>query len=124
DDWNLDFTSPGSYDIIYDHIQGHKYFISRNSGTDTDFPAAVLSWYTNVYRPVLDVVSSARLIKRFPGRTAGDLYIWIIRKWDELKQKYGVEYPLTEVPKELENDRGKQGFLGKLKNLFKRKRFS
>lgn len=121
DDWNLNFTSPGSYDVIYDHIQAHKYFISKNAGTEVDFPAATFSWYTNVYKPVIDVIRSAKLIKKFPGRTEGDLYIWVIRKWDELKQKYGVEYPLAEVPKEFEKKSGIKTMVDKLKFFFKKK---
>ena len=29
DYWNLDFSSPGQYDIIYQHILTHKYFINQ-----------------------------------------------------------------------------------------------
>ncbi len=121
DDWELNFTTPGSYDVIYDHIQGHKYFISQDAGKEITFQEATLSWYTNVYKPVLDVIKGTKLVRKFPGRTSGDLYIWVIRKWDELKKKYGVEYPLTEVPKEIENNpKEKKKFFNTLKSFFKK----
>ena len=114
DDWSLDFTEPGSYDAIYDHIQMHRFFMCETSDGAVDMPAAVLSWFNNVYKPVLEVASGAMLIKKFPKRTAGDLYIWIVREWDELKLKYGVDFPLEDVPKELEESGGKGGFLERI----------
>ena len=119
DDWDLDFTEPGSYDAIYEHIQMHRFFMCETSDDAVDIPAAVLSWYNSVYKPVLEVASGAKLIKRFPKRTAGDLYIWLIRKWDELKLKYGVDFPLEEVPKELEESGAKDGLLKRIARKFK-----
>ena len=119
DDWDLDFTEPGSYDVIYEHIQMHRFFMCETSDDAVDIPAAVLSWYNSVYKPVLEVASGAKLIKRFPKRTAGDLYIWLIRKWDELKLKYGVDFPLEEVPKELEESGAKDGLLKRIARKFK-----
>ena len=118
-DWDLDFTEPGSYDVIYEHIQMHRFFMCETSDDAVDIPAAVLSWYNSVYKPVLEVASGAKLIKRFPKRTAGDLYIWLIRKWDELKLKYGVDFPLEEVPKELEESGAKDGLLKRIARKFK-----
>ena len=114
DDWSLDFTEPGSYDAIYEHIQMHRFFMCETSDDAVDIPAAVLSWYNNVYKPVLEVASAIKLIKKFPKRTAGDLYIWLIREWDELRLKYGASFPLEEVPKELEEEAGKDGILKRI----------
>ncbi|HOT62575.1 MAG TPA: transcriptional regulator, partial [Treponemataceae bacterium] len=36
DYWDLDFTTPGQYDVIYNHILVHKYFI--NSTVETEIP--------------------------------------------------------------------------------------
>ena len=119
DDWDLDFTESGSYDAIYEHIQMHRFFMCETSDDAVDIPAAVLSWYNSVYKPVLEVASGAKLIKRFPKRTAGDLYIWLIREWDELKLKYGVDFPLEEVPKELEESGAKDGLLKRIARKFK-----
>jgi hypothetical protein len=101
DDWNLDFTSPGQYDVIYNHILVHKYYI--NSGIDTEIPftEAMLSWYRNVYQPVMHVIKKYRMKRKFPHRTASDLYVWIIKQWDDLKRKYGLEYSLDETTKNL-----------------------
>jgi hypothetical protein len=106
EDWNLDFTSPGQYDVIYNHILVHKYYI--NSGIDTEIPFndAALSWYHNVYQPVMHVIKKYHLKRKFPRRTASDLYVWIIKQWDDLKRKYGLEYSLDETTKNLARNAG------------------
>ena len=120
DDWSLDFTEPGSYDIIYEHIQVHRFFMCEMSDDAVDFPSAILSWFDGVYKPVLEVASAAKLVKKFPKRTAGDLYIWIVREWDELKLKYGIEFPLEDVPKSLDEGAEKGGLLSKIFRLLDR----
>jgi hypothetical protein len=101
DYWDLDFTSPGQYDVIYNHILVHKYFINTNIETEIPFNDALLSWYHNVYLPVMQVIKKNHLARKFRNRTASDLYVWIIKQWDELKQKYGVDYSLDDVSKNI-----------------------
>jgi hypothetical protein len=118
DEWNLDFTSPGQYDVIYNHILVHKYYINANISTEIPFNDALLSWYKNVYLPVMHVIKKYRLLRKFKRRTASDLYVWIIKQWDELKRKYGVTYTLDETTKNLARDARTSFFrrlLGKLK---------
>lgn len=97
DDWDLDFTSPGQYDVIYNHILVHKYFINERIETEIPFADALLSWYKNVYQPVMAVIRRRRLLRKFRNRTESDLYVWIVKQWDELKRKYGVEYSIDEA---------------------------
>lgn len=101
DYWNLDFTTAGQYDVIYNHILVHKYYINESRTDEIPFAEAVLSWYQNVYLPVMHVIKKHRMLKRFRSRTASDLYVWIIKQWDDLKQKYGVEYSLDEATRTL-----------------------
>jgi hypothetical protein len=97
EDWNLDFTTPGQYDVIYNHILVHKYYINGNIPTEISFNDALLSWYHNVYQPVIHVIKKHHLLRQFRERTTSDLYVWIVKQWDELKQKYGVEYSLDQA---------------------------
>lgn len=101
DYWNLDFTTAGQYDVIYNHILVHKYYINESRPDEIPFAEAVLSWYRNVYLPVMHVIKKHRMLKRFRRRTASDLYVWIVKQWDDLKQKYGVEYSLDEATRTL-----------------------
>ncbi|MBN1836898.1 MAG: transcriptional regulator [Spirochaetales bacterium] len=93
----LQFTATGRYDEIVRHVDGHKYFINLAQREEISFERALRSWYENVYRPVVKVIEEGGLLAAFPGRTVSDLYVWIVRHWDELKGKYGQSYPLEEA---------------------------
>jgi hypothetical protein len=88
-DYDLVFTAPGRYDEIIRHISGHKYFINQNRDAEIPFSDALVSWYENVFRPIIDIINEERLLSRFPGRTAADLYVWIVKHWHQLKERFG-----------------------------------
>ena len=94
--FDLDFTSPGQYDVIYNHILVHKYYLNQHREGELPFSEAVISWYKNVYSPVIEIIKKQWLLANFPGRSAGDLYVWIIKHWDYLKQQYGT-YSLADA---------------------------
>lgn len=96
----LDFSTPGRFEAILEHIQVHKYFINQKSPKEIDFKEAASSWKKNVFDPIVSVVKEENLLSKFPGRTYGDLYIWIVFHWDELKKKYGEEYPVINAVKD------------------------
>jgi len=96
DYWDLDFSSPGRYDEIYNHIMVHKYYLNENIEEEIPYNDALVSWYYNVYDPVIKVIKEQWLLANFPKRTEADLYVWIIKHWDFLKKKYGA-YSLSKA---------------------------
>jgi hypothetical protein len=42
-----------------------------------------------VYQPIVEQVEEEGLLARFPDRTEADLYVWIVKHWHYLKEKYG-----------------------------------
>ena len=96
DYYDLDFSSPGRYDVIYNHILVHKYYLNENIEDEIPFSDALVSWYNNVYNPVVKIIKEQWLLANFPGRTEADLYVWIIKHWDFLKKKYGA-YSLSKA---------------------------
>jgi hypothetical protein len=92
----LDFSSPGRYDVIYNHILVHKDYLNEKQTDEISFSDALVSWYNNVYNPVITIIREQRLLAHFRGRTESDLYVWIIKHWDFLKKKYGG-YSLAEA---------------------------
>ncbi|MDR1899467.1 MAG: transcriptional regulator [Treponema sp.] len=97
DCWDLDFTAPGRYDVIYNHILVHKYYLNQDREGEIPFSDALVSWYNNVYSPVISIIKEQWLLVNFPGRSASDLYVWIVKHWDFLKKKYGVGYSLSHA---------------------------
>ena len=105
----LDFSSPGRYDVIYNHILVHKYYLNENNEEEIPFSDALVSWYNNVYNPVIAIIREQWLLVNFPGRTEADLYVWIIKHWDFLKKKYGT-YSLAKAAGDFSKKYGqKQG---------------
>ena len=88
-DMTLNFSTPGRYDVVYNHILVHKYFLNESKPEEIPFSDALFSWYNNVYSPTMAIIQEQWLLGNFPGRTRGDLYVWIIKHWDFLKKKYG-----------------------------------
>jgi hypothetical protein len=104
---DLDFTTPGRYDEIYNHILVHKYFLNQHTSEEIPFSKALVSWYNEVYRPVIDIIKEQWLLFHFPGRSPSDLYVWIVKHWDFLKKKYGV-YSLAEAARDFSQKYGQR----------------
>jgi hypothetical protein len=105
-DKSLDFSVPGRYDVIYNHILAHKYFLNEGREGEIPFSEALVSWYNTVYSPAIDIIRGQWLLAHFPGRTEGDLYVWIIKHWDFLKKKYGG-YSLADAADDFSRKYGK-----------------
>ena len=97
DYWCLDFSRTGRYDVIYNHILTHKYYINQGKTEEISMEDALLSWFNNVYVPIATIIQEKHILRSFPKRTIGDLYVWIVRYWDDLKQKFGDNISLTDV---------------------------
>ena len=118
--YDLQFTAPGRYDEVLQHIYGHKYFINLSRSEEIPFEQAMISWYENVFRPIVDIVASEKLMARFPGRTAADLYVWTVRHWHSLKLKYGEHYQITDAVRDFSQQFG-QGLWKRITSFFKGK---
>ena len=85
---------------------------------------AILSWYNNLYMPIVTAIKKQRILRRFKGRTAADLYVWIIKYWDDLKKKFGDSVTIDDAASEF-SDKFGIGFLKRvasfLARLFKSK---
>ncbi|HUW39668.1 MAG TPA: transcriptional regulator [Rectinemataceae bacterium] len=118
-DQSLDFTSPGRYDVIVEHILVHKYYVNQSMTGEIGFDQALFSWHENVYRPIILAIEEEGLLSRFPGRKPSDLYVFIVQHWDELKHKYGLEFPLSEAARDYGQRFGK-GFGARLRDRIAR----
>ncbi len=119
DYWCLDFTTVGQYDVIYNHILTHKYYINLNQKDEISMTDAILSWFKNVYMPVVQVIKKTKMMRKFKKRTVSDLYVWMIKYWDELKKKFGENYPINQMAYYFKKTYG-IGFFHKIVNQVKK----
>ena len=94
-DKELNFTATGSYDRIYMHILDHKYFMNLDEPKEIPFSDALVSWYREIYKPIIKIISREKLDLFFPGKSTSDLYILIVRHWDFQKKNKGRSYTVT-----------------------------
>jgi hypothetical protein len=106
----LDFTATGRYDVVYNDILLHKYYINQNYSGEIPFSQALVSWYNNVYDPIIQIITETGVDSLFPKRTKSDLYIFIVKRGDYLKAKYGDDVPPQAIVDELRaaSDGGKR----------------
>jgi hypothetical protein len=96
---DIQLTRPGAYDALERHLEGHRYFMGKERRADVSAEEAARSWFDNVYLPTVQVIRRAGVLERFPGRTEGDLYIWILEHLYYLRERYGDEVSVEDAAK-------------------------
>lgn len=106
------FTKPGCYPELVNHILVHKYYINQNQREEIQFKVAALSWYANVYLPIVKEIRESRFLKNFPGKTEADAYLWVVRVWDSLKRSGNQQASIQQAAQEVAEKR-KKGFFSR-----------
>ncbi len=100
-DSDLQFTEPGRYATVEEHIQLHRYFMGLDFQRDISPEEAVTHWYDTVYLPGVQVIRNRGMLRDFPGRTEADLYLWVVEHRAELEEclgwKIGPEEAATDL---------------------------
>ncbi len=76
-DVNIEFSQPGGYARLLEHIVVHQYFLGLDYKRDVSWEEAVTDWYDYVYMPIVNIIRERHVLEEFPGRTEADLYLWI-----------------------------------------------
>lgn len=120
DPHELTFTATGRYMDILEHINTHKYYIDINRQTDIPFTEAARSWHDTVFLPIIVTIQTENVLSHFPGRTEADLYVWIVRHWDELKKRYGQGFSINSAVRDFTKRFGKNVFQ-RIRGFFRRR---
>jgi hypothetical protein len=75
---NIKVTIPDGFDRMLEHIAVHRYFMGLDLKRDISDQEAVTDWYDQVYMPIVNVIRETEILKEFPGKTEGDLYLWVL----------------------------------------------
>ncbi len=93
---DLTLTAPGRYPVLLDHIAVHQYFMGIDEKRSISYEEAVGHWYDQVYLPVVEIIQERGILRFFPGRTEADLYIWLAKHQEDLKNDLGWQFD-TEI---------------------------
>jgi hypothetical protein len=78
-DSDFSTINSGQYKRLLEHIEFHHYLLAEQEGVEVSYEDAVVSWYENVYLPVVKIIREHNLTDEFKGATELDLYLWIIK---------------------------------------------
>jgi nucleotide-binding universal stress UspA family protein len=88
-DADLSVSVPGQYPILLNHIEVHRYYLGIEWQRDIAWEEAVAHWYDEVYLPEVQVIRDLGILRRFPGRTETDLYLWVSEHRAQLEEMLG-----------------------------------
>lgn len=88
-DHSIQFSEPGGYARLIEHIAVHRYFMGLDLKRDVPDEEAVVHWYDTVYLPIVKVIRQSKILKDFPGKTEGDLYLWVLDHQRYLSEQEG-----------------------------------
>ena len=104
-DANIKLTIPDGFERMLEHIAVHHYFMGLDLQRDISEEEAIADWYDHVYMPIINVIRDTNILKEFPGKTEGDLYLWVLDHQHYLAIEDGIplQSPETAARTFLEN---------------------
>lgn len=86
---NIKLNIPDGFERMLEHIAVHRYFMGLDLQRDISEEEAVEDWYDHVYLPIVRIIRKSNILKEFPGKTEGDLYLWVLDHQHYLHQEEG-----------------------------------
>ncbi len=83
----FEFSIPGRYDMILEQIYIHQKTLSTLAGREISLEQTIKSWYKSIYLPVKKIIKKYHIMRHFPDLTQADLFLWIIRHWNNLRER-------------------------------------
>ncbi len=74
---------------MLEHIAVHRYFMGLDLKRDISEEEAVAHWYDTVYQPIIEIIRESSILKEFPDKTEGDLYLWTLDHQHYLSKEEG-----------------------------------
>lgn len=86
---NIKLTIPDGFERMLEHIAVHRYFMGLDYQRDISEQEAVAHWYDKVYMPIIEVIRKSGILKDFPDKTEGDMYMWTLDHQHYLSEELG-----------------------------------
>ena len=96
-DSDLEMTLKEAYGRLLSHIDAHRYYLSLDHGYEVPYEEAAVSWYDNVYLPLVALIEEHGLTKDLPEFTPTDLYLFVSEYQWLLREEDGEERLEQEV---------------------------
>lgn len=102
-------TIPDGFERMLEHIAVHRYFMGLDFKRDIREEEAVTHWYDTVYLPIVQAIRKSKVLRDFPGKTEGDLYLWVLDHQNYLAEAEGQALrPPEEAARDFIENKDKQ----------------
>jgi DNA-binding Lrp family transcriptional regulator/uncharacterized ParB-like nuclease family protein len=111
----IELTEPGQYRHLIRQLNDHQKYLQAQTGRETALRDAALDWYRTIYSPLIEIIRNGNLQRHFPGRSLGDLFVYIsVYQWEksDRERSYGIGVN-SLVPQNMEEFRAKMATLDK-----------
>lgn len=98
---NLELSDPGNYQRLHEHINSHRWFISKERGYELPYSEAVTSWHDQVYQPLVAMIEAQSLTTALDSLTPADLYLWVSEFQWLRREAYQADTDLAAAEKKL-----------------------
>jgi hypothetical protein len=98
-DSDLEMTLKEEYGRLLSHIDAHRYYLSLERGYEVPYEEAAVSWYDNVYLPLVNLIEEHNLTNDLPEFTSTDLYLFVSEYQWLLREEDGEERLEKEIDK-------------------------
>jgi hypothetical protein len=104
---NIKLTIPDGFDRMLEHIAVHRYFMGLDLKRDITEEEAVTHWYDTVYMPIIEIIRQSNMLRDFPDKTEGDLYLWTLDHQQYLSSEEGLPLqPPDEAARQFIEEQG------------------
>jgi hypothetical protein len=80
----------------------------------------VTDWFDNIYLPITQVARESRVMRRFPGRTLADMYLWVMANRHDLLEEGREIDPVASAVEYVEAVGPRRGKVGRLEGALRR----
>lgn len=94
---DIQFTIPGNHTELLAQIENLRETLARIDGERMPYYDAVDAWHEMLYLPTIQIIQDSTLLSDFPGRTEADLFVWMSKHREGLRNKYGGYANLADL---------------------------
>jgi hypothetical protein len=87
----------GQYKTLLEHISFHQWLLAEQRSQEVSISEAAISWYTNVYQPLVVAIEEQHILEAFPKLSVPDLYLWLVKYLWYLSLAYSDESGETGI---------------------------
>ena len=88
---SIKLSEPSRYADLLGHVYLHQRAMEQLNECPCPVDQAAADWYDNVYRPAVTLIRKYDVLRYFPNRTEGDLYLWLVDHLSEVKAQLGEQ---------------------------------